>query len=342
MRRGSTCSVLAAAICLLAGCLACATSVWGQASFDDPVPDHSGKPTFVVSEIKPGSDLKIVAYGDMRFTDPANTSDTNPRVRKWLVDKIADEKPDALLVSGDLPYQGSHKEDWAVYNKETAPWTAAHLRVYPTLGNHELVPDPGNGYKNYFAEFPWLGGRRWYSVQIGSVMVISIDSNGGHSDRTFNPGEPQRLWIESQIANLPPKVNFVFFLTHMPLINDVQSEVIADVPLATDLELRRYLDSQAPRCHAKFIVVVGHVHNYERFEHAGISYIISGGGGAKPYPIFLRNPEDLYQDKAFPNFNYLVFQVHGKQADVTMYRVADPKAATLTTEVKERFTLTAK
>jgi len=35
-------------------------------------------------------------------------------------------------------------------------------------------------------------------------------------------------------------------------------------------------------------------------------------------------------------------QVHGKQADVTMYRVADPKAATLSMEVKERFTLNAK
>ena len=27
---------------------------------------------------------RLVAYGDMRFTDPAVTSGTNPRVRKWL------------------------------------------------------------------------------------------------------------------------------------------------------------------------------------------------------------------------------------------------------------------
>jgi hypothetical protein len=313
-----------------------------QVSFDDPVPDHSGKPTFVVGEIKAGSDLKIVAYGDMRFTDPSNTTDTNPRVRKWLAEKIAQEKPDALLVSGDLPFQGSLKKDWQVYRQETAPWTSEGLRVYPTLGNHELVPVPGDGYTNYFAEFPWLGGRRWYSVQLGSVYVISIDSNGGHPETTFNPGEPQRLWIESQLDHLPPEVHFVFFLTHMPLINDIQSEVIADIPSATELTLRRYLEDKASRCTAKFVVVTGHVHNYERFEHAGISYIVSGGGGAKPYPLYLRNPEDLYRDKGFPNFNYLVFMVHGKQADVTMYRVADPKAPTLTTEVKERFTLTAK
>ena len=95
----------------------------------------------MVNEFKPGDDLKIVAYGDMRFTDPSNTTRHNPRVRKWLVDRIAEEKPDALFVSGDLPFRGGLNEDWDVYRRETAPWTAAHLRVYPTLGNHELVPN---------------------------------------------------------------------------------------------------------------------------------------------------------------------------------------------------------
>jgi 3',5'-cyclic AMP phosphodiesterase CpdA len=342
MRRKRSLLHLVALVYAVAAWAICPLGASAQANFDDPVPDHSGKPTFVVSQIKPGSDLKIVAYGDMRFTDPSNTTDTNPRVRKWLAEKIAEVKPDALLVSGDLPYRGSLKADWQVYRQETSSWTAEGLRVYPTLGNHELVPVPADGYTNYFAEFPWLGGRRWYSVQLGSVFVISLDSNGGHSERTFNPGEPQRIWLESQLDHLPPQVNFVFFLTHIPLINDIQSEVIADIPTATELSLRRYLEDKAARCAAKFIVVTGHVHNYERFEHAGISYIISGGGGAKPYPLYARNPEDLYQGKEYPNFNYLVFLVHGKQADATMYRVADPKAATLTTEIKERFTLTAK
>ncbi len=341
MRSSRAFSVLGAATFVLASLIGL-HGAWGQGSFDESVPDRSGKPTFVVSEIKPGSDLKIVAYGDMRFTDPSNTTDTNPRVRKWLVDRIAEEKPDALFVSGDLPFRGSLNEDWDVYRRETAPWTAEHLRVYPTLGNHEYFTSPPQGLINYFAEFPWLGGRRWYSVLIGSVYLISIDSNGGYPDKAFDPGAPQRVWLAAQLDHLPPEVNFVFLLTHMPLLNDIQSEVIADLPSKGEISLRKYLEDTAPKCHAKFVVVSGHIHNYERFEHAGISYIVSGGGGAKPYPVLVRNPEDLYQDRGYPNFNYLVLMVHGKQADVTMYRVADPKAATLTTEVKERFTLTAK
>src|SRR6185312_7211930 len=31
----------------------------------------------------------LIAYGDQRFTNPANIKATDPRVRKWLVDQIA-------------------------------------------------------------------------------------------------------------------------------------------------------------------------------------------------------------------------------------------------------------
>lgn len=306
------------------------------------VNDLSGKPTFVVSGFKPGDPLKIVAYGDMRFTRTSDTYNTNPRVRKYLVDQVAKERPDVLFVSGDLPFQGGHIADWDVYRQETKPWDDAHLRVYPILGNHEMIPFGPAAFNNYFAEFPWLGNRLWYSVQIGEVYLIALDSNAVHEYTSFEPGTPQRMWLESQLAHLPPEINFVFFLIHMPLVNDIQSEVIANLPETPEVTLRHYLEAQSAREHAKFIVVSGHVHNYERFELGGISYIVSGGGGAKPYPVFARNPQDLYRDPADPNFNYLVFQVHGKQADATMYRVVDPKAATLAVEVKERFTLRAK
>ena len=304
--------------------------------------DLSGAPTFVVHEFKPADDLKIVAYGDMRFTDPTNTYDTNPRVRKWLVDRIAQEKPDALFVSGDLPFRGAVAADWQRYREETEPWKAAALRVYPTIGNHELVPEEDFALPNYFAEFPWLGERYWYSVQIGSAYLIALDSNSRYRNRTLYPGSPQWQWLDMQLGHLPPEINFVFFLIHMPLINDVQSEVIADLPEAREVKLRHYLEEKAKQAHAKFIVVSGHVHNYERFEHGGVSYIVSGGGGAKPYPVYFRSPEDLYHDPGFPNFNYVVLKVHGKQANATMYRVADPKAATLSTEIKDVFSLQAK
>ncbi len=93
-----------------------------------------------------GRPLRIVVYGDMRFTDPSNTSDTHPGVRKWLAQKVAEEKPDILLLTGDMPFHGSDPADWKVYSQETAAWTQERLRIYPTIGNHEGLPDPVKGH----------------------------------------------------------------------------------------------------------------------------------------------------------------------------------------------------
>src|ERR1700751_3813085 len=106
-----------------------------QGGFGQEVKED-GAPTFTVTDLPVGRPLRIVVYGDMRFTDPSNTSDTQPGVRKWLAQKVAEEKPDALLLTGDMPFHGSDPNDWKIYEQETASWNAEHLRVYPTIGNH--------------------------------------------------------------------------------------------------------------------------------------------------------------------------------------------------------------
>jgi predicted MPP superfamily phosphohydrolase len=99
----------------------------------------TGGPDFHIDRPDLSRPLHIVVYGDMRFTDPKETAATNPKVRRWLVDKIAAEKPDAVLLSGDVPWRGGQADDYAVYRSETQSWRDAHLRIYPALGNHELI-----------------------------------------------------------------------------------------------------------------------------------------------------------------------------------------------------------
>jgi hypothetical protein len=293
-------------------------------------------PTITVSGIQAGAPIKVIGYGDTRFTAPRDIKNTNPRMRKFLVDRIAEEAPDAIFETGDLPMRGSNPEDWQVFREETAPWRAKSLRVYPTLGNHEIVDDIDTGIHNYLAEFSDLQNCRYYSVLLGNVYLISIDEFTSMAE-----GSPQRTWLVSQLEHLPPRVNFVFFLDHMPLVNDLQTEVAAGLPQMQETYLRRLLETEKSKTRAAFVVLSGHIHNYERFQRAGIEYIVTGGGGAKPYPIFVRGNEDLYRDTRFPVFHYVVFQVHGAHIDATMYRVDKPSAANPKMEVGERFTLDA-
>ena len=322
----------AASFLLAAACIA-ATAIAQQdsGSEDDP------RPTFTVPDFPVGRPVRIVVYGDMRFTDLANTSDTRPGVRKWLAQKVGEEKPDLLLLTGDMPFQGSNAADWKIYDLETALWTQERLRIYPTIGNHEGLPDPRSGLRNYFAEYPQIDHHEWYSVQLGNIYLITLDSS------TFlNVGWAQRTWLESQLAHLPASADFVFFLFHVPLVSDLQTAFMLGIPNQDTLVLRHYLETQAAASHAKFVVFNGHIHNYERFELNGITHVITGGGGARPYPIFIRGDQDLYRARTYPNFHYLVITLEGKHADVKMYRVVDPDAAQKSVEVKDSFTLDAK
>jgi hypothetical protein len=302
-----------------------------------PGAEEEGAPTFTVTDLPVGRPLRIVVYGDMRFTNPSNTSDTQPGVRKWLAQKVAEEKPDILLLTGDMPFHGSDPADWKVYSQETAAWTQEQVRVYPTIGNHEGLPDPAKGIANYFAAYPQIEKHNYYSVQLGNVYLITLDSS------TFMGGAwPQHRWLQAQLAHIPSSADFVFFLFHAPLVSDLQTAFMLGIPDPSALSLRHELEASAGKSRAKFVVFNGHIHNYERFDVNGIMHVISGGGGARPYPIFIRGDQDLYQAGTYPNFNYLVITLEGKHAEAKMFRVVDPNAANKTVELKDSFVLDAK
>ena len=300
-------------------------------------------PTITVPGIVPGATMKLIAYGDIRFTDPANVTDTNPNVRQFLVKQVADEKPLAIFLTGDTPFQGGDYRDWVEYQKETAVWRDEHLYLFPTTGNHEVRGDRNAGIANYRTNFPLLKGCLYYSAQMGNVYLISLDMTQSREARS-----DQRVWLQSQLEHIPADADFVFILDHKPWMADVQSRIAAGLPEPDEVAMRELLESEAPKSRAKFIVVNGHIHNYERFERNGITYLISGGGGAKPYPVLIRGGEELYQasdPKKNPpviNYHYLVIRIEGKHAEVKMYRVADPNAEKLTVEMRDEFLLDKK
>ena len=311
------------------GLLQISNSYGEQLTADDPA-----APSFVVKEVKAGGTIRILVYGDMRFTDPSNTVDTWPGVRRWLAKKVADEKPDALVVTGDIPFHGSNPADWKVFDQEAASWRQQHLRVYPTVGNHEIIPQPVEGYRHYFAAFPQLLGYHVYSVLLGNVYLITLNST-----EPIWPIGYQAEWLKTQLDHVPPQADFVMINVHVPLLADVQSEFIANIPSPDLVKLRSYLEERAVSMRARIIVVSKHIHNYERFTRKGITYVISGGGGAKPYPIYMAGSEDLYRDPSFPNFHYVIFTFKGPHMEAKMYRVVDPTAASRQIEVKDTFSL---
>ncbi|HZZ38432.1 MAG TPA: metallophosphoesterase [Acidobacteriaceae bacterium] len=296
-------------------------------------------PTFTVPDSVLPKNFSFIVYGDTRFTDPADIQAADPSARRALVAKIAQIHPDALIITGDLPYRGTYPADYGVYEKETTAWHAERLRIYPVLGNHELGGHgPDSWLTDWWNTFPELKDRRWYSVAFGShVYFLCLDSNSA-----LTPGSEQRQWLEDQVAHLSRKVEFVVVALHHPPVADIQTLIEVDHnPRPNEISLRDYLSSIAPHTHAQIIVAAGHIHNYERASVDGVTYLVSGGGGAHPYPV-VRTSQDEYQATEFPNFHYILFQLQGKQLHATMTRLAFPIADPPQWEAKDTFTITAK
>lgn len=274
----------------------------------------------------------------MRFTNPAETVATNPKVRQWLVDKIASEKPLAVVVSGDVPYVGENASDYAEFHKETASWRAENLLVFPALGNHELRGDEKKCLENWWNEFPELRGKRWYMSEIGpKIVVLNLDT-----DSPLTLGSPQIRWVEHELVILKKQVRFVIFNMHHPPVADIEKgEAASHNPRPNEIAFADYLTTAPQGKRVAFIVNSGHIHNYERFFRDGTVYVVSGGGGAAPVPV-TRGPDDLYQGAEYPNYHYIKFTLRGKRLNAEMIRVADPSADKPKWEVKDRFTVSAK
>jgi hypothetical protein len=296
-------------------------------------------PDFRLASQNSSRPLEIVAYGDMRFTDPEETRASNPKVRRWLVEKIATEKPDVVLLSGDVPWRGGQANDYAVFRSETESWRAAHLQIYPALGNHEFSgADDKQCLENWWNAFPELRGLRTYSVQLSdSVYLLSLDSNS-----SLMPGSDQIAWVRGQLANLPSTVRFVLFNLHHPPVVDFQpGGDPGHNGRLNEKALAEFLANAQEKARVRFVVTSGHIHNYERFLRNGVAYLVCGGGGAKPRPI-RRHADDLYQDAAFPNYSYVRIVEDGETLEVTMIRVVDPEASTPRWEEKDHFQIKAK
>jgi acid phosphatase type 7 len=277
---------------------------------------HASATNHVALELEVGSTYKFVAFGDTRFHDPADTEPANPAIRKALVEAIDKAKPAFISIGGDIVYAGDNAKDWEVWDAETAAWKQSGIPVYPALGNHDLKGNEATALANYFARFPKLQESRFYSVQLGKSVMLVLDSaldelNG-----------PQGDWLKAQFSKVTSDTNFVFMVFHHPPYTSSSNEKTmggGHSVRETERLLGKWLEERQQHISAPIVVFNGHVHNYERHEHNGVTYFVSGGGGAHAYPI-PRTADDLYQNKGI-NYHYLQVNVNGTQAQITMNKV---------------------
>ncbi len=261
--------------------------------------------------------FRFVALGDTRFTQSTDPEVSNGDIRRAIVHAVAEERPAFISFDGDIVYRGDHPGDWRVWDEETSVWRDEKIPVYPALGNHDLHGSQNTALSNYFQRFPDLQEHRYYSVRFANCLMLMLDSS------LKEVAGPQGDWIKQTLDQLPEDVAFVILVFHHPpytsssdegVFGDGHSARSNEQALAKVLEERQQLNSQV-----RFVVFAGHIHNYERFQHGGVTYFVTGGGGAHAYPIE-RSPSDPFQSTTV-NYHYLLAEVSADSMKVTMHRI---------------------
>lgn len=194
---------------------------------------------------------------------------TQHAIHQAVVARIVAQGPDFVLHTGDLVARGHSAGDWATFF-EIERELMARAPLFPTPGNHE-----GNS-PLYFDLFHLPGNERWYAFDYGPARFVCLQVDG---IADFRPGSEQYAWLRDTLATNTQPWLFVAF--HVPPYSSARNGLENEVRQALVPLFERY---------GVDMVFNSHRHNYERNEVNGITYVVTGGGGAPLYAMQEREP----------------------------------------------------
>jgi 3',5'-cyclic AMP phosphodiesterase CpdA len=252
-----------------------------------------------------GADVpfSFIVVGDTR-----GGADAHRRV----VERIAQEVPDFVLGTGDMVDDGYRQDQWQQFFDIEQRLMRDNV-FFPAIGNHDRQGRgrTADSYRAFFS-VPDNGAdtERYYAFSYAAARVLVLDSN----EYSFALTD-QTAWLERELiaARQDPRVRHVFVVMHHP-------------PYSISLhggnrELRERWTPLFER-YGVSAVFSGHDHVYERAEHEGLHYFVTGGGGAPLYPRRPRSsPIDVEAVKKLERaFHYLRVTVTGARIEVTGVR----------------------
>jgi hypothetical protein len=203
-------------------------------------------------------------------------------------------QPDAVLLAGDLQYEHGTAEEFAgAFDRS---WGRMRSIIHPAAGNHEYDTGRGAAYFDFFGAAAGRRDQGWYSLELGAWHVIALNSNcdevGGCGE-----GSAQLAWLRADLAEHRNRCVMAFW--HHPRWSHAEHGDHAELgPFMTAL-----YDAGAEA------VMVGHDHDYQRFEprspdgardpERGIRQFVVGMGGRSLYSIDSTEGLEAHDDDTF-------------------------------------------
>jgi hypothetical protein len=210
--------------------------------------------------------------------------------------RLLDRLPGTVLTLGDNAYETGTP---AEFEKCYAPTWGRHLeRTRPAPGNHDYLTRNAAGYFGYFGERAGTAGLGYYSFDLGTWHVVSLNS-----EVPFGRRSPQGKWLADDLRAHP--VDCVLAYWHTP--------AFSSGPHGDNLAVRELWRQLAEA--GVDVGLTGHDHHYERFAPMdakgradpvnGMRQFVVGTGGGGVYRWKRISPNSEVRD----NSTYGVLQL---------------------------------
>jgi 3',5'-cyclic AMP phosphodiesterase CpdA len=235
----------------------------------------SGDPFFQTNKSEADPSFTFVVFGDSGTASQAQLD-----VAK-LIEKLS---PDLLLHTGDVIYPAGAAKDYDPKFFQPYQNTLKRVPIYPCLGNHDLYTNNGHAYLDAFilpGEESGSASERYYSFDYANAHFICLDVETTHFPQKDDyKNSAQYRWLVKDLETKDKTWTFVFF--HKPVYSSAMSD-----DRSREIDLQHKLSPLFEKYQVD-LVFSGHNHNYERTKpikegrvsKEGITYVITGGGGA--------------------------------------------------------------
>ncbi len=282
-------------------------------SAHDTMPSYAG-----FSAIDPAKNFFLLV-GDTQATSHWEFwRERNDRERKLIVGEIAGRGPAFVVHLGDLTARGSSRKHWREFDGLHAAWRDKKIPCFPVLGNHEFYGNDTTALRYYFERFPHLDHRRSYYFTWKNVGFIMVDSN--FDTLSKEQRERQAAWYVDALEQFEKdeRIDHIIACCHRsPFTN---SRVVGP-----SKKSRTYFAAPFVRCRKTRFFFSGHSHTYERFQHEGKLFIVSGGGGGPRHKVTVdprkQRYGDLFQGPALRFFHFCRIDLRERALLYTVLRL---------------------
>jgi hypothetical protein len=211
-----------------------------------------------------GAPSVLYAVGDV--TDCELTADT-------ATARLVDGSTDPIALLGDIAYPDGSASDFA--NCFDPPWGRHKARIHPAPGNHEYQTAGASGYFGYFGAAAGDPTKGYYSYDVGTWHIVSLNSNC--ADVSCGAGSAQEQWLRQDLAAHPAACTLAYW--HHPRFSSGHNGNATNMTALW----QALMDANAE------LVLAGHDHGYQRLFPLsasgamvanGIVEFVVGTGGA--------------------------------------------------------------